>query len=382
MIISTTSLIICTILLTFSLLSSIINPFFRKIKTNNANDNTNRSNQLPEVSILITAHEITDRLHETLSQVLQQEYENDFEIIVVMEKGSIEAEAILSQYTNDKHIYTTFVPQRSLFMSKEKLAISLGVKASHHEWVILLPSDCVPISTKWLSTIARNFNDGTSLVMGYSNYESTASSYCRFERLRTSISLMKQATQRTAFRTNSPNIAFRKSMFIDANGYKGNLQFLHGEYDFIINKYAQKGNTAIEVSPESFIIESKPSKKEWLNAHLGYIHIKRHLLRSFTFRLKYAIELAMMYINYALILASAFYSSVTSNWLLLSTSIIALILTITLRTLLGSRAIRTFNEKIPYWKTVPFEMAIGFHNCIYYIRYIFSDKIDFTTHKL
>lgn len=381
MIIDTTSLIICTILLLASFSTSFLNPFLRKARTGKVDKESTSSAPLPEISVLITAHDDAEGLQNTLAHVLQQDYDNNYEVIVVIEQGDSAAETILKQH-HDKRVYTTFVPPRSLFMSKEKLAISLGVKAAHNEWIVLIPSNCIPQSTKWLSAMARNCKDNKTLVLGYSNYEKNARTYYRFERLRTSLYLMNKAIKGTAFRANGPNIAFRKSVFISGNGYMGNLQFMHGKYDFIVNRYAKRNNTAVESSPEATVLEARPSKKAWINRNIYYIHIRKHLLRSLSFRFTYDLDLTVMYFNYAFIFASLAYSSLSSNWIVLSVAALAFALTVILRTLFAAHAIKNFGENISLWKIVPYEISIAIHNLVYIIKYMNSDKRDFTTHKL
>lgn len=48
---------------------------------------------------------------------------------------------------------------------------------------------------------------------------------------------------------------------MDGNGFQGNLKYLRGEYDFLVNKYAADGKTAVELSPESFVLEASPTKR-------------------------------------------------------------------------------------------------------------------------
>ena len=99
------------------------------------------------------------------------------------------------------------------------------------------------------------------------------SSY-RFERIRTLYYLMHQAVKGCAYRCNGSNLAFRKKMFIDGDGYKGNLQFMNGEYDFIVNKYSTPLRTGVVTSKDAIIIEDMPSKKTWINRNLSYLHLR------------------------------------------------------------------------------------------------------------
>ena len=59
-----------------------------------------------------------------------------YEVVVVAVKGDSATEDVLKRYASNPHLYTTFVPGRSLFMSRAKLAFTIGVKAAHNEWIV------------------------------------------------------------------------------------------------------------------------------------------------------------------------------------------------------------------------------------------------------
>lgn len=385
MIFDTFSITVGALLVLLSLVTPILNPFFRirndfrnKSKINDNDDNEIK----PKVSVLLLAYDDTQELQNCISAVLNQKYNQDFEIIVIIEKGDIIAENTLSPYLKDKRIYVTFVPSKPLFMSRQKLAISLGVKAAHNEWITIIKSNDIPASENWLSALSRHFKKETSLIIGYANYEQNTKPYYRFIRLRTLSYLLHTAIHNTAYRSGSSNIAFRKSTFIDGGGYRGNLQLVHGEFDFIINKYAVNDNTGVEISPDSFIREKEPTKKEWNKDNISLYYMNKVLRRTIPHKLLYAVDVFTMYINYIAIITMMIYSATHINYILLSTSIFALILTLTLRTIIAGKAFRQYGENIAWIKVIPYELSIFMNDLIFRFKYLRSDKNDFTTHKI
>ena len=381
MFVDTITIIICFVLLSLSLLSIFANPFFRKIKVSKNNDIDCNNLHVPSISVLIIAHDDPDSLQNTLSAVIGQDYSQDFEIIVVIDQGDVIAENIIKTCAQERKIYTTFVPRKSLFMSKEKLAVSLAVKAAHNEWIALLKSGCVPQSTKWLTTMSRNCNEEISIITGYCNYNLDAPGYYRFEQLRTSLYLIRKAQFKTAYRANGYNILFRKSVFINEDGYRGNLEFRHGVCDFLVNKYAQKGNTVAEISKVACVREGF-TQKTWYNKNIHSIHIRKHFLRRLSFKFLYDIDLFLMYLNYAIIFSTIIYASLTLNMILMSVSLILLIMTIVLRVIIARNAIIRFGETMSVWKIIPYEFALLICNMILRLKYQKSDKRDYTTHKI
>ena len=82
-----------------------------------------------------------------------------------------ETSDVLKRFASNSHLYTTFIPESSRYMSKKKLAITLGVKAAKYDWVLMADICCFPTGDNWLQALARNCQEGKELVVGYTRYE-------------------------------------------------------------------------------------------------------------------------------------------------------------------------------------------------------------------
>ena len=317
-----------------------------------------------------------------LSSFLSQEFDNDFQVVVVAEQGDSETEDVLKRYENDSHLYATFIPSSSRYMSKKKLAVTLGVKAAKYEWIIMTDAGCTPASPYWLQCMSKACNENNKLVLGYSNYTAETADFRRLEQLYTELYLMRNAENATAYRTNSANLAFRKSMFLQGEGYRGNLHLLRGEYDFIINKYAEKGSSALMMERDAWIIEDEPLQKKWLNKHLFYQETRKYLNRSTPMRMLFNLDTILLHTSYLFILAMMVYGGVLMNYTLLVTAGVSLLLTVILRVRFAKRTLTYFLGDIALWKVIPFEISMMWRNLSYHLRYVRADKNDFTSHKL
>ncbi|WP_295366424.1 glycosyltransferase [uncultured Prevotella sp.] len=384
MIIDTISIISCIIITVLLVVSVVANPFFRK--TDKADDfdtpNSVNDSDMPRITVLVLANNNAQALDANLSIILTQDYAPGYEVIVVGEKGDLPTEAVVEQYAHRGHLYATYIPHRSLFMSKSKLAVALGVKAAHNEWIVMVNAECRPQSDVWLKTLASRMDSDANLVMGYSNYDSEARGYYRFARLRTMCYMLRRAVGSVAYRTNGTNIAFRRSEFIAQEGYRGNLQLVNGEYEFIINKYAQPGQTRVVTAEDAWIREDSPTSKQWHDRDICYAHIRKFLSRSTAPRTLFNFDMTMMYANYAALVASIVLSAVSQRWILLAVAALYLVLTIVLRSLIARKVYVKFGEEIPAWRTVFYELSIVWRQLSTKIRYSRADQYDFTTHKL
>ena len=153
-------------------------------------------------------------------------------------------------------------------------------------------------------------------------------------------------------------------------------------YDFIINKYAKKGGTAIELCSEAWIEEDTPTRKTWKDKHLFNVEIQKHLSNGTIPRLMHALDTTAMSINYALIIVSAVYSLNSMNVFTCAACLLALLITILLRSFIAAKVIKRFNARTKLWKTVFHELNMLVHIMTYRVLHILSDKNDFICHKM
>lgn len=229
MIISTTTIIAGAVVVLLAVLGSLINPFLRSLRF----QKTETAENQPPVSILITAHDNLAELERNLPMFLRQQYAADYQVIVVCQSTDGETQDFLKRTAAENpHLYYTYIPESSRYMSRKKLQITLGVKAAKHEWIILTEPNCRPSNDKWLQTMVRQCQDPNHLVLGYVALDEETKSVRRFDSIRKAYYVLRRAQQTYGYRSHMPNVAFRKSDFMKEQGYQGNLEYVRGEYDF------------------------------------------------------------------------------------------------------------------------------------------------------
>lgn len=370
-----------------SLLSIIINPFFRrsfleKASLDETGSGDSEGDALPPLSVIITLHDNTHEIEKKLPLYLNQNYPTDFQVIIVYEEGDSETDDILKRFADNKHLYHTFIPNSSRYVSRRKLAITMGVKAAKNEWILLTDVECRPAGENWLRTMARNARKDRNLVLGISKYADKTKHYYCFEHLHTLYYILRKAAKGTAFRTNCANLMFRKSNFLAQSGFSGNLDLQRGEYDFLVNKYAEKHAAAIETSPDAWVIEDIPTPKRRRNKHFYYLAGRNRMRNGLSYRLLYNADQWAIHLPLLLIAPTVAFAVITQRWILAGTGIFCLLLMTVLRTLTGKKALGMLGENMPSWKIYPYEISIVWHNLANIIRYKRADKLNFTSHKL
>ncbi len=379
MIISTTTIIAGAVVVLLAVLGSLINPFLRSLRF----QKTGTAENQPPVSILITAHDNLAELERNLPMFLRQQYAADYQVIVVCQSTDGETQDFLKRTAAENpHLYYTYIPESSRYMSRKKLQITLGVKAAKHEWIILTEPNCRPSNDKWLQTMARQCQDPNHLVLGYVALDEETKSVRRFDSIRKAYYVLRRAQQTYGYRSHMPNVAFRKSDFMKEQGYQGNLEYVRGEYDFLVNKYALCGDTATELDCDAWLIREAPSNKSWHNAHLYLQASRKSLERAGSMRTLMFFDHLMPHLSLIATLAVAAYSILMKNWILTGCAGFSFLLLFILRMLIANKAIKHFDDGIAMFKLPFFEYGIIWRNLATKLRYWRADKNDFTSHKL
>lgn len=379
MIISTTTIIAGAVVVLLAVLGSLINPFLRSLRF----QKTETAENQPPVSILITAHDNLAELERNLPMFLRQQYAADYQVIVVCQSTDGETQDFLKRTAAENpHLYYTYIPESSRYMSRKKLQITLGVKAAKHEWIILTEPNCRPSNDKWLQTMARQCQDPNHLVLGYVALDEETKSVRRFDCIRKAYYVLRRAQQTYGYRSHMPNVAFRKSDFMKEQGYQGNLEYVRGEYDFLVNKYALCGDTATELDCDAWLIREAPSNKSWHNAHLYLQASRKSLERAGSMRTLMFFDHLMPHLSLIATLAVAAYSILMKNWILTGCAGFSFLLLFIVRMLIANKAIKHFDDGIAMFKLPFFEYGIIWRNLATKLRYWRADKNDFTSHKL
>ena len=178
------------------------------------------------------------------------------------------------------------------------------------------------------------------------------------------------------------NVAFRKSEYMDQQGFLEYLKYSIGEYDFLVNKFGRQGTAAIATDSDTLLTENAVSSKTWQNRQVYYHEVGKHLDGGAWLRVLRALDRWSMALNYLLILGIGIFAGFTHRWILLGVTVAALILTIVLRSLIGKKALQEFQVNIPAWKVVPLEINMQWHRFLTRMRYEYADKNDFISHKV
>lgn len=331
---------------------------YNRIHTHNKAVRQNKMNfseELPPLSVVICAKNESENLRSFLPFVLEQDYPN-FEVIVINDGSTDESEALLSTLDKDyPHLYHSFTPENSRYISHKKLALTLGIKASKHDWLVFTEANCYPVSKDWLRLMARNFTPNTDIVLGYSGYErgkGWAHKKIAFDTLFTSIRYLGYALIKKPYMGIGRNMAYRRELFFKQKGYSAHLNLQRGDDDLFINKIATKTNTRVETDVNA-TVRMKPLKykKDWWESKISYVATSKCYKGIQRFMLGFETMTRVLF--YAGVIAAITLGILDKHWMVVGIAGLVWLLRFTIQAIVINKTAKDMGEKRRYYFTLP-----------------------------
>jgi len=249
-------------------------------------DEAEQAEECPGVSVIVCARNEEENLLNYLQTLLAQDYPK-FEVIVVNDGSEDKTQEVLERYALvSSNLYVTFVPRGAHVISTKKLALTIGAKAAHYDYLLLTDADCRPESRQWIREMVKGFaprkGHETEIVLGYGAYfeENTLlNSLLNYDTLFNGMQYLGMAAAGHPYMGVGRNLAYRRSTFFEHSGFRGLLAERAGDDDLFVNKIATRHNTSIVCSRESLTWSvPKHTWQEWIHQK------RRHLSVSPNYR--------------------------------------------------------------------------------------------------
>lgn len=223
---------------------------------------------LEGVSIIIAARNESDNLFRNLPLILNQEYPN-FEVIVINHQSIDDSSYILDAYKQDFKNLKVITVERSKHLAYgKKLPLTIGIKGAKYEHLLFTDADCKPASNQWLNKMASSFAE-KEIVLGYGPYQlerGFLNKVIRFDTTWIAMNYFSFAKAGVPYMGIGRNLAYTKTAFNNANGFKSHYSLASGDDDLFIQDAATKKNYTISLDPQSFTYSMGASSwSGWFN---------------------------------------------------------------------------------------------------------------------
>lgn len=277
----------------------------------------------PAVSVIIVAKNESMELKKNLPFILNQDYP-DFEVIVVNSGSTDESDMVVKSFQqNHSSLYLTFVPAEAEGINSKKLALTLGIKAAKNDILLFTEAYCKPASDQWIKEVAKEFNKGFDIVLGFCKLRISKKTAMRgfilYDNLIHCLKYLSMALLKRPFMGIGRNLAYRKELFFNAKGFSQVLNVESGEDDLFINKITTSENTGVVISPESMTeTDVVSSFKIWRSLKSKYIYAKQ-FHKGFSSYVFFW-ETFSKYMFYLLLIASVAVGIIFPNFILIGIS--------------------------------------------------------------
>ena len=356
---------------------------YNRIHTHNlavGKDEVHFGRELPPLSVVICARNESENLRRNLPAILKQDYP-DFEVIVINDGSTDESEDLLSELEEEyPNLYHSFTPDSARYISRKKLALTLGIKASKYDWLVFTEADCTPVSDKWLRRIARNFTPSTDIVLGYSGYERGKGwlhKRVSFDSRFTSLRYLGFALAGKPYMGIGRNLAYRKELFFKVKGFSTHLNMQRGEDDLFINQIANENNTRVETSPDS-VIRMQPVEryKDWKEEKVSCMATARFYKGSQRWLL--GLETATRLLFYVACMSGIVFGILSFHWLAAGLVLLLWIVRYSAQAYVINKTANEMGDNRSYYFTLPvFDIIRPLQSLKFRLYRLYRRKGDF-----
>lgn len=259
------------------------------------------SAQTPEegVTVLVAAHNEFQNLKVLIPKLFEQDYPK-FDVMIVNDRSTDRTKRLLEEmmaiYPKLRSVTIKYTPSH---VTSKKFALTLGIKVSKNDVILLTDADCIPDSDQWIRKMTAPVRqDGKTFAIGYSGYQEKSgplNRWIQFETILTALFYLSFGLWKDPFMGVGRNLCYRKSFFLGVKAFKGLWHLEGGDDDLFVNNYATGKNSTIVIDPKATTTSiPKETWKEYL------IQKKRHLHAGKYYRSEDKRKIGLYSISHAL----------------------------------------------------------------------------------
>lgn len=247
------------------------------------------------ISIVIITHEEQNLLELHIPSLMSQQ-EAEYEVIVV-DMGSTDRtiEYLSTQEESFSHLRHICLPGSAKDISRERLALFLGIKEALAQRVLIMTADMAVKDSLWLANVISQWSEEYPYL-----YIPTIPNSKQQKQQRDSYRFsvkhnvwrqglyLSQAQRHGLFRAGNAIIGFPRQAYLSHETPAQLLALKTGSLDIYMSQVANNNNTAILTSEEYCpILESMHSDRYWRQRRLFEVETGRHLNRRIRRRWSY-----------------------------------------------------------------------------------------------
>lgn len=223
----------------------------------------------PPITAVICTKNKLDNLKSNLPSILSQNYDGLYIFLVDDFSDADTCRYIKELQQKERYLIYHEVMTN---IDGKKQALIEGFVKTETQWILLTDDDCQPHTNKWAKSMISEANRSeSSIVLGYSPYrtdDTLLSRWIHFEAWITGVQYLSYAAAGLPYMGVGRNIMYNKGT-VKPEHIASHLDLSSGDDDLTVNAVANKKNTTINISKESFVWTSPP------DSYSAYLDQKR-----------------------------------------------------------------------------------------------------------
>lgn len=239
------------------------------------------SQELPGISVVISAKNELKNLKKLIPLLLKQQFKS-YEIILVDDKSSDDTyDYVIELDQHEANFKLVRIDSTPDHINNKKYALTIGIRAAKYDYILLTDADCFPESEFWLKEMSHGYtSDKKKYVIGYSQYykeKGLLNYFIKYETLLTAIQYIGIGLLGNPYMGVGRNMGYRKSFFLENNGFGKYREVVGGDDDLLINRYAKRKNTSFVISPDSTMYSNPKTKlSEFILQKTRHLSVGKH----------------------------------------------------------------------------------------------------------
>lgn len=213
------------------------------------------------ISVIVPARNEADKIGCLLHDLRQQQYEN-FEVIVI-DDHSTDSTLQITRDIIREDARLRIISNKNI---GKKSALATGLSHATGDVIVTTDADC-SVQPEWLAAINLNFqNQEVKMLVGAVKIKQNGSLFSAIQAMEFS-SLVGSGVATLFFgiptMCNGANLAFKKDVFAEVNGYDDNLEIPSGDDEFLMKKIHQKYPAGVHFMGLTDTIVSTAPQPSW-----------------------------------------------------------------------------------------------------------------------
>ena len=204
-----------------------------------------------EVSVVVYVNKNSSNIERIVNLISNQVY-NKYELVLVIEDSTCDSLEISTKLAEKhKFIKVVDVKLNENFWKNKKYALTLGIKAASYGHILMLNSETNSLSENWISSMARGFGKGKTVVLGGYSLDCDRSNLSnvlnRYDNIYKSMCFVSYASKGKAYLGTSNNMGFTKKEFLNNNGFVSHIRDSRPLDYVFIQEISDKKNTSVNL---------------------------------------------------------------------------------------------------------------------------------------